>query len=906
MSRLSWQRWAVVSPHLDRALDASPAERASWIASLRATDPTLAADLEALLEEHRAAAAEGFLEGPGPGLGGAIAGGPPVAAVGPYTLISHIGQGGMGSVWLARRNDGRFEGRVAVKLLNVLLMGRAGEERFYREGRILARLAHPNIAHLIDSGVTPAGQPYLILEHVEGQHVDQHCEKSGVDLAGRIQLFLDVLAAVAHAHGNLVVHRDIKPSNVLVGPAGHVKLLDFGIAKLLEGDAEQGATTLTREGGGPLTPHYAAPEQVTGGAITTATDIYALGVLLYQLLTSQHPVSRTASSPAELVKAIVEMVPPTMSQVVRDARSRRSLRGDLDTIVAKALKKAPAERYASVTAFADDLRRYLRHLPISARPEALSYRATRFARRNWLPVSAIVLTVTGLSGGLYVANRERTIAQRRFVEVRKLANTLFDIDVQVRQWPGSSKTRQLIVNTSLEFLQRLAVDVGDDPGLALEVGTAYLRAARVQGVPISANLGQLDQASRTLDRAQQAIDSVLRARPSDRTALLRVAQIAHDRMLLAGQGGRPDEAFLLGQHCRQVLERYLSSGEIESSEAEQVAIVSMDVARRYLQADRNDDAIRLGRRAVELAAASGPLQVGAAQMVVAEALRANGDLEAALEVARASAKALEPPPGERAVGRSRNFALALVRQAQILADDTGPNLGRAADAIALLGRAFTMVEELARQDANESSSRSMVATSGLRLGRLLWPADPPRALTLYETVLARLAEDKNNTRARRDEIAALVGMSYPLRRLGRPDEARQRLGTAFERLRVTGLYPGKPVELGSVVDDALGARADDEAARGQLDKAIDTDEKRLEEVLATNPRPEQILVDASRLSRLYSSLAGRYRRAANADRAAALEARRLALWQLWERRLPGNLYVRGQLSERGPIDAGGR
>ena len=213
----------------------------------------------------------------------------------------------MGAVWLARRSDGRFEGRAAVKLLNLSLVGRAGEERFRREGTILARLSHPHIARLIDAGVSLAGQPYLVLEHVEGEPIDLYCDRHGIGLDARLHLFLDVLDAVSHAHANLIVHRDIKPSNVLVDTDGRVKLLDFGIAKLLEGEADGGETTaLTRESGRALTPEYASPEQVTGGPITTATDVHALGTLLYVLLTGRHPADAAMRSTAELVRAIVE------------------------------------------------------------------------------------------------------------------------------------------------------------------------------------------------------------------------------------------------------------------------------------------------------------------------------------------------------------------------------------------------------------------------------------------------------------------------------------------------------------------------------------------------------------------------------------------------------------------------
>ena len=325
----------------------------------------------------------------------------------------------MSSVWLAERNDGRFERRVAVKFLNIALMGKGGEERFKREGRILGRMTHPNIAELIDAGVSPAEQPYLVLEYVEGDHIDRYCDQHRLDVSARIRLFLDVLRAVAHAHANLIVHRDLKPSNILVRTDGQAKLLDFGIAKLLEGDEQPGEAQLTVEGGRAMTPEYAAPEQLLAEAVTTATDVYALGVLLYVLLTGQHPAGPAPLTPAGLVKAILDTEPTRPSDIVARTKENaeaathnaglrattpdklsRMLRGDLDTIVAKALKKNPTERYSSVTAFADDLRRYLRLEPISTRPDTIAYRWAKFVRRNRKAVALATLAVAAMSAGL--------------------------------------------------------------------------------------------------------------------------------------------------------------------------------------------------------------------------------------------------------------------------------------------------------------------------------------------------------------------------------------------------------------------------------------------------------------------------------------------------------------------------
>jgi serine/threonine protein kinase/lipopolysaccharide biosynthesis regulator YciM len=415
---LTPRRWQEISPYLDRALSVPDDERPAWLASFYRHNPELGAILKTLLDEHGVVEEEKFLEWDRPSMPGTagLAG----QKFGAYTLVSQIGHGGMGSVWLAERSDGHFERKVAVKLLSIALIGRGGEERFKREGNILARLAHPNIAELIDAGVSPAKQPYLILEYVEGEHVDRYCDQRTLDVQARIRLFLEVLLAVAQAHSNLIVHRDIKPSNVLVRNDGQVKLLDFGIAKLLEGEEEVGgsATLLTVEGGRPMTPEYAAPEQLRGGVVTTLTDVYGLGVLLYVLLTGQHPTGLGSHSHADLVKAIVDIEPERPSEIVAATRDkaelaiknaasrattpdklRRTLRGDLDTIVTKALKKDPQERYASADALADDLRRYLRNEPISARRDTMAYRAAKFIRRNRVAVALVTLAVIAAVAG---------------------------------------------------------------------------------------------------------------------------------------------------------------------------------------------------------------------------------------------------------------------------------------------------------------------------------------------------------------------------------------------------------------------------------------------------------------------------------------------------------------------------
>ena len=468
---------AALSPLLDHALDMAPAERAAWLAELRADRPELAAELAALLAREADPATRGFLgsEPPGGWFRPAV-GDPPVAGAefGAYSLVRLLDEGGMGSVWLARRSDGRFEGDVAIKLLGAALLTGAGAERFRREGSALARLAHPNIARLLDAGVTGGGQPYLVLEYVDGIRIDRWCDERALAPHDRISLFQQVLAAVAHAHANLVVHRDVKPSNILVTSDGTVKLLDFGIAKLLEDGATGEHTELTAAGGLPLTPEYAAPEQVTGAAITTATDVYSLGVLLYLLLAGRHPTAPGRSGSIEHLRAVVDTDPARLSTAAAAAaaaapeaamarastgdRLRRLYAGDLDNILGKTLRKSPAERYQSAAALADDLRRFLRSEPVSARADSMAYRAGKFLRRNRLAAAAAVIiavALLGLTGFSFAQMREARLQRdaARYQSRRAEAQIEFQSLLMSQVGDGPMTMRE-IVDRGRETVER--------------------------------------------------------------------------------------------------------------------------------------------------------------------------------------------------------------------------------------------------------------------------------------------------------------------------------------------------------------------------------------------------------------------------------------------------------------------
>jgi serine/threonine protein kinase/tetratricopeptide (TPR) repeat protein len=907
-------RWQEVSPYLDEVL-AVPAEgRAGWLASLRETNPELAPLVEALLAEHRLLEEEHFLEDSPAQLPELVLAG---QSFGTYTVTSAIGHGGMGTVWLAQRNDGRFERKAAVKLLNLALMGRGGEERFKREGRILGQLNHPHIAELLDAGVSSTGQPYLVLEYVDGQHIDVYCDERARNVEARIHLFLDVLAAVAHAHTNLVVHRDIKPSNVLLTSEGQVKLLDFGIAKLLEDEAQPGvATQLTREAGSALTPQYAAPEQITGEPVTTATDVYALGVLLFVLLTGQHPAGPGPHSTAKLLKVLVETEPPRMSTIVARAgteaemiaasasrrgataeRLRRRLRGDLDTIVAKALKKNPRERYASVNSMAEDLGRYLRHEPIRARPDAVAYRAAKFLRRYWLPVSAAALVIASLSVGLYTASRERAIAEQRFNQLHQLSDKVFGLDEEIRHLPGSTQARQRLVSAALEYLDGLSPAAHGDLELSQDIADGYWRVAGIQGVPTQLNLGEPARAEASMKRADELTEAVLASRPRDRRALLRSGGIAEERMILAQEEHRDADAIAYAGKASHRLGDFLRLGDATDRERIKISSEYGNMALAHLNMHMYAEAVPYAQQTVEVIRPIPSAQYLVAQglSLLASALRYQGDLDGALQAIQEARKigeqAVYPNPTTRMLDQYGIY----LRQGLILGEDADVSLGRPADAIEPLNKAFRTTDEFAAKDPNDAVSRMRVAYSGVALGNVLRQRDPQRALGVYDLALSRVGEVRNSLPARRSQATLLASSAYALADLHRRPEAVRRLESASSILNETKDLPAEKIKLDSDAYVVSCAGADYQAAERNLDRAVALYEQLLGRVMAANPQEFDDLRNARKLSLLYEKVAGVYRRIGATAKASAMEARRLGLWRHWDEKLPYNTFIRRQL-----------
>ena len=453
---------------------------------------------------------------------------------GNYKIIREIGRGGMGAVFLAERSDGEYDQRVALKIVRQTIVDAESENRFRRERQILAALNHPNIAKLLDGGVSEAGEPFLVMEYVAGKPLTEYAATKNLSIAERLQLFLEVGAAVAFAHQNLIVHRDIKPSNILVTESGEPKLLDFGLAKVLdfETDAAQTATAFRA-----MTPAYASPEQMRGEIVTTASDVYSLGIVLYELLTGTRPFDFKTNSLEELLRVVSTSEPIRPSAAgnsrfqISDSRfedgknskfktqNSKLLRGDLDNIVLMALRKEPTRRYQSVGEFSDDIERHLNGLTVKARPNTVSYRAEKFVKRHRFGVAAgllILLTLlSGIVATIWQANRAETQklkAEKRFGDVRKIAGSfIFEIAPKIENLAGAMEAREILVTRALEYLDNLQRESSDDRELQRELAAAYEKVGDIQGKLNQPSLGDTKSALESYRKAQNLRESVLSA-----------------------------------------------------------------------------------------------------------------------------------------------------------------------------------------------------------------------------------------------------------------------------------------------------------------------------------------------------------------------------------------------------------
>jgi len=530
------ERWQKVKDVLATVLDLAPTERAGYLAKSCAGDDLLRRNVEVLLQREQKANADFlsrtslaetvaalFPEEKNPWIG---------RRVGAYQIVEQIGVGGMGEVYRAYRADDQYRKEVALKVV------RAGQDsglvlrRFKNERQILAGLEHPNIARLLDGGTTDDGLPYFVMELIEGQALNEYCDSNKLTTTERLKLFLQVCSAVQYAHQRLIIHRDLKPGNILVTTDGTPKLLDFGIAKLLDTDPATQVAEPTMSMVRLLTTSYASPEQIRGETLTTVSDVYSLGVVLFELLSGQHPYRMEGRAPHEVAQAVCEFEPEKPSVIGDRSQKKlhRDLRGDLDNIVLMALRKEPSRRYSSTEHLAADIGRHLDHLPVLARKDTGTYRLSKFIRRHKLGVLASTIVAISILSGLAIALHEARVAreqaelarkqgiraERRFNDVRKLANSLmFEIHDSIRDLPGATTARTLLVKRALEYLDNLSQESSGDAALQQELAAAYDRVGDVLGYEGAANQGDFPGAIQNYNKALAIRESAAAMNPND-------------------------------------------------------------------------------------------------------------------------------------------------------------------------------------------------------------------------------------------------------------------------------------------------------------------------------------------------------------------------------------------------------
>ena len=681
------ERWLAVKDLFDRAVERPAGERAALLSEAKGRDPDLADEVERLLDANLAAG--DFLERPAVEqifLPPEKAEAP--ARIGPYAIERELGHGGMGTVYLATRSGDGFRQTVALKLVRRGMDSDFILERFRGERQILAGLDHPGIARLLDGGSTADGLPYFVMEYIPGRHLLEDAAARGLPVRDRLLLFLQVCEAVAYAHRHLVVHRDIKPSNLLVTHDGAPKLLDFGLAKLLRAESGGPAEGRTETALRLLTPDYASPEQVRGERVTTATDIYSLGVVLYELLTGRRPYRAAGRSAEAMARAVCEEEP-----------ARPGVSRDLDNIILMALRKEPERRYPSVDALAEDLRRSLAGHPVLARKDTLAYRVGRFVARHRLGTASAALGAIALAGtaaiALHqarVARAERAASERHFEEVRELAGSfLFEFHDAIKDLPGSTPARRLVVRRALEYLEKLSEVRSGYPDLRRELAEAYARVARVQGGLFESNLGDTQGAAASLSKALAIREALAREDPSNVSD-----------------------------------QRALAETELQLA---QVLLVAGDPAGAEARARR---ALALLAPLPDRAPADAALR-GRARRHLGVALAGIGRREEALGALRSAAGEFESLSAADAAYR-RELAITHQMTLHVL----GGTRERAA-AVESFTKAAAIFEELLRADPNSPSHRRELAYAHLEMGQFFeWSNDSEGALQQYLETLALL------------------------------------------------------------------------------------------------------------------------------------------------------------------------
>jgi eukaryotic-like serine/threonine-protein kinase len=750
------ERWEQVSDALDKALHVSPAQRQDYLAEIAHRDPELHRELESLLASHQQAGAE-FLNTPAlqTGRDDGLAQRPKLLGqrLGAYQIVELIGVGGMGEVYRAFRADDEYRMEVALKVVRGGHDSSFVFQRFKNERQILAGLDHPNIAHLLDGGTTAEGAPYFVMELIAGESIEQYCDRHRSGTVDRLKLFLQVCSAVQYAHQRLIIHRDLKPGNILVTADGVPKLLDFGIAKILDPNVANDGFEPTLTQFRALTPSYASPEQINGEPITTASDVYSLGVVLYELLTGRHPYQVAGDTAEKVARAACEIEPKKPSSIVREAgrsaptardaeKLRRGLRGDLDNIVLMALRKEPERRYNSVEQFAQDIRRHLENLPVTARNDTVAYRASKFARRHKAGIAAAVIVMFALLLGMGMTLQQKRRADRRFNDVRKLANSLiFEIHDSIQNLPGATPARKLLLDRALQYLDSLSKEASGDVSLQRDLAAGYLRIGMVQGSTVDASLGQTDDALSNLRKAVALREAIAKANPNNTDDQLNLA-IAYRNLARVLRGAGRLEARAPIDQALAATER-LSKQAPGNVEVERERSIEYDVLAN-IQDESGDHA---------------------------------GSLETQKKACAIGQDLLKTNPQDR--GIQHMAAICTVELGLGLTE-----LGQRIEALQFFQTGLGLFEVLAKDQNDARSRRELAVATGLRGGVLLMNGDPAGALKAHQRSLAVIdpmaTADPQNATLQLDSAGARLAIGEDLLSANRYAEAEAMFHRAIQ------------------------------------------------------------------------------------------------------------------------------
>jgi eukaryotic-like serine/threonine-protein kinase len=850
------QRWQEVKAVVGRALELGASERSAYVAEACGDDSELRREVESLLaaaSQDESPLGASALDEALRLIGGADDRRP--TQIGPFEVIRELGRGGMGTVFLVRRTEGEVRVPVALKIVRDPLNSSEILARFRHERDLLAGLNHHLIARLFDGGSTEDGTPYFAMEYVDGVPIDRYCDEHHLSVDERLELFGKVCSAVHYAHQNLIVHRDLKPGNILVTPDGTPKLLDFGIARLL-GDGPTAANrSRTIQA---LTPDYASPEQVLGGAVTTASDVYSLTVLLYELLTGRRPLELAGGSISEVVDALRSQEPSRPGKAVRGrpaggegqrpanasevARRRatsqaileRRLEGDLENILLKGLSKAPSERYASAQALAEDLARERAGLPVLARAHTLGYRLVSFARRHKTGVAAGVLVFVTLIGGIaattWQARRARLAqarAEGRFEDVRALANSLlFELDGAIRDLPGSTAARELVVGKALEYLDDLAAEAGPEEGeLQEELADAYERVGDIQGHPDISNLGDLDAALASYGKAASIREALVVRAPTDIDARRAVASLLDRQATVIWWQGDTTRSLAV-QRQALGLRRALLAADPDSAELQSEVAESLeDVADLLVWVNEYEAA--QAHYAEALALRSRLSEARPADMEARRLMA--GTL---LDIGNALGWAGDESGAVAHIGRALAILERLLRESPpsaVLRHDLirthiklGENqeaLPAVDEALASYRQAVALAEAQVAADPRDRKAARVLSVAYAKVGDVLvTQGETDQGLERYRKALAiqrRLhAEDPPNFEHGRDTANSLKRIGEALLADARPGEARSYLEEALElRRSLAAADPGNVMAVRDVavartgIGDTLAALA---------------------------------------------------------------------------------------------------